>query len=278
MVSGQRTVLRCQCRPTGVSPLVCVQLDRQAQRLGCIEDAHGLLRREPDVLAETIHRIGEPRAGDCGQDFIDNKVDVSIRPALELRRHRMRAQESRLHSDRGSVSEQPCDPQHPEFCRQIEPVPRLDLHRCNAFGEQGLQPPCGRGRKLMVGGLSCRKHRGHDPAACARNLLVARAIEPHLEFGGTISAVDQVRVAIHQAGRDPRPFCIQYLCRQRLRRGGQVVARPDPLDASGSDADGAVPDRTIGRAAGAHRCEIRIYEESIEHADMISASHDDLLR
>ena len=190
----------------------------------------------------------------------------------------MCAQEGRLHCHWGRVAEQPGYPQHPEFRRKIEPVPRLDLHRSNTLGEQGLQPSRGSGRKLVIGGVSCRQHRGYDPAACAGNLLVARTIEPHLEFGGTISAVDQVRVAIHQAGCDPRPFCIQDFCRQRLRRGGQVVAQPDPLDTSSLEADGAVPDRTIGRAAGAHRCEIRIYEESIEHADMISASHDDLLR
>ena len=53
-----------------------------------------------------------------------------------------------------------------------------------------------------------RLDRGDDAAAGARDLLVARAGQPHLELVGAVAAIDQVGVAVDQARRDPAAVAV----------------------------------------------------------------------
>ena len=65
MIGRQRAVARRKCGAVQVGKLVGMQLHRQAERLGLVEDAGDLLRREGDALAEAVDRIGQPFRGDA---------------------------------------------------------------------------------------------------------------------------------------------------------------------------------------------------------------------
>ncbi|OPZ42839.1 MAG: N-formimino-L-glutamate deiminase [Actinobacteria bacterium ADurb.BinA094] len=58
MVGGQRAVARRQRRAAHVGELVGVQLHRQAQLLGGVEDACRLLGSEGDAFGERVDRVG----------------------------------------------------------------------------------------------------------------------------------------------------------------------------------------------------------------------------
>ena len=82
---------------------------------------------------------------------------------------------------------------------QGQSVAGLDLDRRDAFGPQPIEPGSGTGKQGLVAGQPRGGHRGSDPAACLRDLLVRGALEPQLEFGCALACIDQVRVRIDQS-------------------------------------------------------------------------------
>ena len=61
-------------------------------------------------------------------------------------------------------------------------------------------------------------HGRNDAAARPRDLFVARTRKPHLEFAGAVAGIDQMRVAIDQARRDPAALAIDALGGVEMRR------------------------------------------------------------
>src|SRR4029079_14517919 len=88
----------------------------------------------------------------------------------------------------------------------------------------------------------------------ARDVGVALALQALLEFVGAVSRVDQVRVAIDEAGRDPRTACVVSDGCLAV----PVAARADPGDAPLPCGDRAIADRAIRRFPFAQRREIRV--------------------
>ena len=62
--------------------------------------------------------------------------------------------------------------------------------------------------EFVFAGRACGFHGRDDAAACPRDLLIGRAVQPHLEFAGAVAGIDQVRVAIDQGRRDPAAVAI----------------------------------------------------------------------
>ena len=58
------------------------------------------------------------------------------------------------------------------------------------------------------------------PPPALRDLFVGRARQPHLEFARAVAGIDQMRVAIDQARRDPAALAIDRVRRRRTRRVG----------------------------------------------------------
>ena len=82
-------------------------------------------------------------------------------------------------------------------------VTRLDLYRSDAFGQQRVKAGQGGIIEAVGTGGAGRHDRGADAAAGARDFFVACAFQPQFELACPIAAVDQVGVAVGQAGRDP---------------------------------------------------------------------------
>ena len=84
-----------------------------------------------------------------------------------------------------------------------------------------------REQRFLVG-LARGAHRRHDAAAGAGYVFVAGAGQAHREFVGALPAVDQVRVAVHQAGAQQGAAPVK--ARQGGVRDGQSLAGAHPGD------------------------------------------------
>ena len=266
MVGRQRIVARSQRRAAEVGELVGVELDRQAVRARGRKHPVGLLRGEADPLAERIHRVREAGFGDRRQHLLDHEVDIGALPAGIFRGQGVRAEEGGLDIDRQCLAEPPGDAELLELGVGVEPVARLDLDRGDPFVHQIAESRHRRFVERFVVGLPCSPHGRDDPAARLGDLLVARAVEPHLELTSPAAAEDQMGVAVDQPRGDPAPACVMHNFGQGSRVAGQVRGRADPGDAPALDRDGGIADRAIGGAARDHRRQIGAGPEPVPFA------------
>src|SRR5262245_55600482 len=116
--------------------------------------------------------------------------------------------------------------------------------------------------KVLLGGGAGGLHGRNDAPACARDFLVARALEPQLELVRTVAGIDEMRVAGAEARHDPRAARIVLLA----RGAAPLAARPDPADLSLGGCNNPVRDCTV---ALGHGCEIRVDPDGIVHAVII---------
>ena len=140
-----------------------------------------------------------------------------------LRRQRMRAEERRHHVDVALAPEPARRAQLLRFALAIEPVAGLDLDRGDAFGDQRVEPRQALRDELVLARRARRLHGRDDAAAGARDLLVGRAGEPQLELVRAVARIDEMGVAIDQAGRDPA--AVERDALRRVPAGRQIGHR-----------------------------------------------------
>lgn len=264
VIGGQGAIAGRQRGAAEIAQLFGMQLDRQAMPVRGLEHALGLRRREADALAERIDRIDQSFLRQCRQHGVADQRDVVVGAIGVFGRQGMRAEEGRVHGHAIRLPEPPRDAQLLALGGEVQAVARFDLDRGDALGQQRLEPRRGlREQRVFVGGAG-GPHGRHDAAAGACDFLVAGAGEPHRELVGTLAAIDQMRVAVDQAGRDPR--AVGIVVRQAAVSLGKRGVRAEPSDATLLDnqrgiADGvgrigirqqmaAMPDAVGGRRVG----------------------------
>src|SRR3546814_13403157 len=77
VIRRQRPETRGQCRPTLVRQLLGMQLDRQLEQRGCVEQPLDLRRREGDLLAERVDLVDQPLFDRGRQHLVAQEVDRS---------------------------------------------------------------------------------------------------------------------------------------------------------------------------------------------------------
>src|SRR6185503_8327639 len=117
-----------------------------------------------------------------------------------------------------------------------EAVARLDLDGRCSFIKPRLNSLSGNPEKLFFRGRPGSLHGRNDPAACTRNLLVARALQAQLELVGAVSGIDEMGMAVYEPGRDPGAARIVLFA----RLAAPLAARPEPVDLSVADRDDPV--------------------------------------
>ena len=147
---------------------------------------------------------------------------------------------------------------------EVEPVAGLDLDRGDAFGDQRVEARQRLRDEIVLARRPQRLDRRDDAAAGLRHLLIGRAGQPHLEFVGAVAGMDQMRVAVDQAGRDPAAFAVDDFGAAG-RRGRHIRFRTGKDDPAVPRDDRAVLDsanagqlfgkgRKPGIAPDARRC------------------------
>ena len=187
-----------------------------------------LLDRKGDALAETVDRIDKPGLMSGRQGLLRNELHIAGAVVAIVRRKGMGAKKGRRDLDRQALAEFARHLQHLQLGLDIEPVARLDLDRRDALGQEIFEPPRGRGEKLLLARRARRLDRRQDAAARLGDLGIGDAVEPHLEFSRPIAAIDEMGVAIDEAGGEQSAAAIDLLARRRVagaarsRRSGRI--------------------------------------------------------
>lgn len=247
MVAAQALVAAGQGGAAAVAQLLGMQLDRQAQGAGAAEQAVDLRGAEGDVLAEAVHRVHQALGLPAGQPVAQG-LDVVVGPTGELRRQGVGTQGGGAHRHRQPLAHGPRHPQAAGLVGLAQAVAGLDLHRGHAFAQQHPGTAQRGVQQGRIAGVAGGLHGRADAAAGAGNLLVAGTLQAQLEFACPVAAIDQVGVAVDQAGGDDAaaPVVLGVHRQAGRQRGG----RAHPGDALAFGDDGAVGDPAPG-AVGA---------------------------
>ncbi len=227
---GRQSAETCgQFRGAEIGELLGMQLDRQPRASSRLEDAPGLFARKADPLAEGIHRIGKAEPGGFGDDRFADQVDIDIGPAFELRRQGMGGEQCRAYRDSARLAEGACGAELFQLVLKVEPVAGLDLDGGDAFSDQRIETWQGLGDQFLFARRARGRNGGADPAAGTGDLLIARPFQTQLELTGTVAGMNQMRVTVDQARRDPAALAIGDVAFAGKRR---VTGRPGIEDAT----------------------------------------------
>ena len=94
------------------------------------------------------------------------------------------------------------------------------------------------GDERLDGGGARGADSGNDPAASGEDIEILRAFLAHLELGGAVTAPDEVRVRVHEAGHHHAAGGVQ--CWFARVTGAQFGSRADGDDLLVADEDRAV--------------------------------------
>ena len=201
VVARQRTVARGQGRAAHVRELLGMQFDGDAELLRSLKHLLRFGQREGNAFAEHVHRIDQAFGRERGQHLVADQVGVVLAAAGVFGRQRMRAEEGGAHRDAEGCAQAAGHAQLLALVLQRQAVAGLDLDGADAFVEQGLQAGSCEGKEFVLGRLARGLDGRHDAAAGLGHFFVRGARQPHGEFVGPLAAIDEVGVAVHQAGR-----------------------------------------------------------------------------
>jgi hypothetical protein len=216
MIGGQAAVARGQRCAVRVGQLLGVQLDRDAARSGGRKHALGLRGREADALAKGVDGIYQAGVREPRQHQLAHFADVVVRAACKLGWDCVCAEECRLHLDLALPTELARSSQLPRLSLELEAVAGLDLDAGHALGEQRFEPRARCRYQLRFGSGARGAYSRHDPAARARDRLVALAVQAPLEFRSAVARVDQVCVTVDETRRDQPARAVDHLVRAPL--------------------------------------------------------------
>ena len=239
-----------------------MELDRQVQRLRHGKDAPDLRGVKGDIFAKPVHGIDKPLLMCRNQCRDRDAVDIGVRPVLVFCRDRMGAEKAGSDPDGAMGGNLSGDPQHAHFGLGIKPIAGFDLDRGHPFGQKSIHSAERIGQKRFFICIPGRRDRRHDAAACARDLGITCAGQPHFEFPRPVAAENQMGVTVNQPGGHQSTVHIASVLLfggggDNAGRGVRFAAGPD--DPIAVNQDGRRVNRIIPIGAG-HRHKADIVE------------------
>ena len=123
----------------------------------------------------------------------------------------MGAEIARHHIHGPPLRELAGDLQHLHFGVAVQPIAGLDLDGGDTLRQQRVEPLQGGGRKVRLGLAAGGAHGGGDAAARLGDLGIGDARQPLLELMRPAAAIDDVGVAIDEAGGGEAAFAVGRL-------------------------------------------------------------------
>jgi len=271
MIGRDRAEARAEFGTVLVRELIGMQFDGKASSRGRLEHGACLDGREADTLAKYIHRVRQSLRGD-GRDHLGTDAPhVLVAASCELGRHRVSAEERRFQREGAQARELVRGTQLFALVFEREPISRFDLNGGHTLGEQGIEARERCSNQLGLLGRPGRSHRRENAAARARDCLVGGTGKALRMFLGAVAGVNEVGVAVDEAGRDETSFEIGLLVSAPVT--WQLGIRPDEHDASLSRRDRPALDQTEPRPTRRQGRDSRSTPEPIaSHAHMIWCS------
>ena len=167
-----------------------------------------------------------PSRTSVGHHDLAHLGDVVVGAAGELRRQGVRAEKGEPHGHRPFASEPARRAQLFALVFERQPVAGLDLDGRHAFGQQRIQSRQRFRHQLRFARGARGVHRRENAAALFGDRFVRNAVQALFEFVGARAGVDQVRVAVDEAGRDQPALAVGVLrgveSARRLRFGAGI--------------------------------------------------------
>ena len=229
VVGRQRAEFGRKRCAAAVRQLIGMQLDRKPRSSRRVEHASDLVAREGDGLAKPVNGVDQAFAGERREHLVGDIGDIGGAFVCEFRRKRVRAKERRANRDSALLGEPARDAERFALGGKFEPIAGFHFDGPDALGDQRVEPPQRRSQQLLFGRGARRADGRQDSAAFAGDLFIGGAREPELEFVRPIAAVNEVRVAIDQGGRDPAAFAVDG-ARAVAPRGGKLALRTGESD------------------------------------------------
>ena len=203
MIGGQGLETRRELRAMEVRQLFRMQLDRKSCGGGRLEDPAHLFGAEADAFAKGVDGVDPSFAGQVRDHPVRDQGDVAVGISSIFRCRGVGPQEGRADTDGAALSQLPGCAQHAALVLNGQAVAGLDLEGGDPFGHQCLESGEGGGHQLGLGRLAGGLHRREDSAARAGNVLVGGSPQAQLELVRPVAPMDEMRVAVDEARRDP---------------------------------------------------------------------------
>jgi hypothetical protein len=120
----------------------------------------------------------------------------------------------------------------------------------DAFGDQRIRTFQGFRKQCRLIGFACRRDRRDNAASGTRDVLVACAGEPHLEFARAIAAMNDMGVAIDE--RRGQQTSIGIHTPDTAKRGIDIPGVTDPSNAVTVNQNGPVMKQAISTVQLTH--------------------------
>ena len=130
--------------------------------------------------------------------------------------------------------------------RQRQAVARLDLHCGDALGHELLQARQTLLQQFVSAGSAGVFYSGGNAAALAGDVFVAGATQALFKLGSPVAAVNQVGVAVNQAGGDERASGVVCLLALLAQLGWQIGQTPDPAQVLAFNHQRAIFYQSVG--------------------------------
>ena len=189
-----------------------------------------------------------PSAASAGIILSARSLDIGGAIVRELGWQRMGGEQRRANRDRTDFREAAHNAERLSLGLDVKPISGFDFNRRHPLGDEGVEAPQRRADEILLARLARGPNARENASAAAGDLFIGCAREPHLEFPRPIAAVDEVGVAVDQAGGDPATLAIDD-ARAGATVGGDGVLRAGEDDAAVPRDEGAVIDSSeAGRA------------------------------
>ncbi|KAF5296125.1 hypothetical protein FQA39_LY19306 [Lamprigera yunnana] len=207
-------------------------------------------------------RILEPIKGPLMHTLIEMEQDVQSsisysggKKLMDIRK-RVGAEEGGAHGDAAQLRQAPGGAQLFALVRQGQAVAGFDFDGGDAFVQQLRQARQGQGDQFVLARLARGFDAGYDAAASAGDFFVAGTGQAQGEFVGAFAAVDEVGVAVDEAGGDELAAAV--VRGQVLVDGGGVGFSAYPGDAALLDDDAGllvISDGRVGLEQTGHQAQ-----------------------
>lgn len=232
MIGGERPEAGGECGGAGLHDLVGMYFERKPERRRHLEHARRFLRRERDRVAEDIDRVGKFFCRDARQHDVANQFEISRAPPGVFRRHDVSSQIRRTDRYPDRLFQASRDREHAQLRRDVEAVPRFNFDGRRPARDQRAQAAFGASEQARLVRRARHGYGMRDAALAVRSRNVSVTGRTAFEIRHPLTAEDEMRVRLDEAGRHPTAAHVDDATRERLGPLRQLGHGTEPRDFS----------------------------------------------
>ena len=196
MVYGQCVVAYPDLYSSRDGKLVCMDFRPEAVFRPGFHDGRGFFGSKESLVAEHVHKFGEPFGGHCRNHLRADKSDVFRLPSPVCPAYVMGAQEGGLYDDWHVFFYPPYDTEHLQLVFGRKAVAALDFEGPCPHAHDLADPFHRLAVEFVLGGVVEQVRRVEYPASTPCNFFVGQTVYLVEEFSVTASCIDYMRMRV----------------------------------------------------------------------------------